>query len=224
MRWPANTRPSYPRLVPHKYSMLPLQNNSSVRSEKSHVVVYFLTQHSCCKDPFSMVILRHAATVLFLTSPTFRAMASQQATKLSKTRSSQILHAAVAKQLLRAVREISCGCLFPHTAFLLQGSVFDGHPAARCNSAVPDITNLPCDGQPTRDQAIQDSFLTNTPCCRCKTTPPCGQRNLMWLFISSHSIPAARIRFRWSSCGTLQQCDGQPTGDRCKTTPPCGAL
>ena len=153
-----------------------------------------------------MVILRHAVTVLFLTLPTFRPMASQQATNLSKTRSSQTLHATVARQLLCAVREISCGWLFPHTAFLLQGSVFDGHPAARCNSAVPDITNLPCDGQPTSDQARQDSLLIHTPCYRCKTTPLCGQRNLMWLVISSHGIPAARIRFRWSSCGTLQQC------------------
>ena len=27
----------------------------------------------------------------------------------------------------------------------------------------------------------------------------CRQRNLMWVVISSCSIPAARIRFRWSS-------------------------
>ena len=158
-------------------------------------------------DAVLTVILRHPTTVpILLISANCHAMASQQATKLAKTRSSYTLHAAVAKQLLCAVREISCGLKFPHTAFLLQGSVFDGHPAARCNSAVPDITSLPCDGQLTSDQPIQDSFLTNTPCCRCKTTPLCGQRNLMWLVISSHSIPAARIRFRWSSCGTLQQC------------------
>ena len=71
------------------------------------------------------------------------------------------------------IREISCGFGFPHTALRWKGSVFECHPST------------------SKVQAAK-SFTMST----CKR---CDQRNLMWVWISSHSFALKRIRFWMSS-------------------------
>ena len=71
------------------------------------------------------------------------------------------------------IREISCGFGFPHTALRWKGSVFECHPS-------------------TSKVQVAKSFTMST-------YKRCDQRNLMWVWISSHSFALKRIRFWMSS-------------------------
>ena len=71
------------------------------------------------------------------------------------------------------IREISCGFGFPHTALRWKGSVFECHPSTSKVQAAKSFTK--------------------------STYKRCDQRNLMWVWISSHSFALKRIRFWMSS-------------------------
>ena len=111
----------------------------SMRSEKSHVGTSILIQH-CCKDPFSIVIMLH--TGCFTNNLKCRKLDDSQHMPSRTTNNCKMKHTATPFQQVHiapsqahiphhkhAVREISCGYQYPHTA-LLQGSVFESHHAA----------------------------------------------------------------------------------------------
>ena len=133
-------------------------------SEKSHVGCDLLIQHSCCKDPFSIIIPPHlrCASIQPKMPPE---------TLLSDSKCT--LHMPSEKS------HVGCNLLIQHSCCKDPFSMVIP-PHLRCAS-------------------IQPGMPLGNPTERLQMHSPCRQRNLMWVVISSYSIPAARIRFRWSS-------------------------
>ena len=146
-RQPANAFTNHSKL---QDETLPQPRNTSLiagmRSEKSHVGTSILIQH-CCKDPFSIVIMLH--TGCCTNNVKCHKLDDSQHMPAQTTKNCKMkhtatpfpqVHIALAQAHIshrkHAVREISCGYQYPHTA-LLQGSVFDSHHAAHrllCNN------------------------------------------------------------------------------------------
>ena len=112
---------------------------AGMRSEKSHVGSSILIQH-CCKDPFSIVIMLH--TGCLTNNVKCHKLDDSQHMPSRTTKNCKMKHTAAPFPQVHivpaqahiphrkhAVREISCGYQYPHTA-LLQGSVFDSHHVA----------------------------------------------------------------------------------------------
>ena len=168
-----------------------------------------LIQH-CCKDPFSIVIMLH--TGCCTNNVKCHKLDDSQHMPAPTTKNCKMKHTAtpfpqvhIAPAQKHAVREISCGYQYAHTA-LLQGSVLDSHHAAhrllykQCQ--MPQTGRQPAHAF-TNNRKLQDethghTLPASTYCPSPGTYPSsqaCGQRNLMWVPVSSYSI-AARIRFR----------------------------